>query len=262
MPESAFYLLFALVAVLVVGGIVRPHRLGNAAKSGSPSIRDRLRAGLHRYRWPGLVLGAMAVGLVWYAVSPPPAAEHTLPEPAANPPAALEDSGSRVYESEFIEIELPGGWTANDVSGLGIPDLDSSQLPKAYQVSIAAIPMRNDDLHLFAFDKDFQTTLLILANDTDAATVSTQLDRRWVLYTWIGVPVSETRTDLVIDGNEAGTMVLEPMHRFELFREKQYLVATDERTYTLVFSTLARFYQNKEPMFEEIAGSFRVLPGS
>ena len=165
-------------------------------------------------------------------------------------------------ESNYIEIELPGGWTAHDVLGLGISNLDSALLPRSYQVSIAAIPMRNDDLHLFAFDKDFQATLVILANNTDGASVSTQLDRRWVLYTWIGVPASEIRADLVINGLNAGSMVLEPMHRFELFREKQYLIATEEQTYTLIFSTLARSYPDSEPMFEEIAGSFRVLSGS
>ena len=57
-------------------------------------------------------------------------------------------------------------------------------------------------------------------------------------------------------------MVLEPMHRFELFREKQYLVSTEEQTYTLIFSTLARSYEDSEPMFEEIVGSFRVLSES
>ena len=57
-------------------------------------------------------------------------------------------------------------------------------------------------------------------------------------------------------------MVLEPMHRFELFREKQYLVSTEEQTYTLIFSTLARSYEDSEPMFEETVGSFRVLSES
>ena len=204
----------------------------------------------------------MVIGLIWYAVSPSSSPDNTALESAAPSPAAPGNAGHRIYESDFIEIELPGGWTATDVSGLGIPDLDSSQLPRAYQVSISAIPMKNEELHLFAFDRDYRTTLVILANDTDAASVSTQLDRRWALYTWIGVPVSETRAVLVVNGMEAGTMVLEPMHRFELFREKQYLVATEKQTYTLIFSTLARSYQESEPMFEEIAGSFRVLSES
>jgi len=262
MPEAVAYLLFALGAVLVVGGIVRPHRLGNAARPEDPRIRDRLRLGFLRYRRPGLVLGAMAVGLLWYVVSPSQGPDQTIPGPASNAPAAAESAANRIYESDYIKIELPGGWTAIDVLGLGILDLDSSRLPRAYQVSIAAIPMTNDDLHLFAFDKDMQTTLVILANDTEGASVSTQLDRRWAIYTWIGVPVTETRADLGINGMDAGSMVLEPMHRFELFREKHYLIATEEQTYTLIFSTLSRSYQDSEPMFEEIAGSFRVLSES
>ena len=64
---------------------------------------------------------------------------------------------------------------------------------------------------------------------------------------------------LVINGLDAGIMVLEPMHRFELFREKLYLVTTESQTYTLIFSTLADGFQEREPMFEDIAGSFRVL---
>ena len=262
MPDSAVYLLFALGAVLLVGGIVKPHRLGNAANPGGLRIRDRLRLGLFRYRRPGLVLGVIVAGLLWYVVSPSPAPDDPITEPAASPTATAGSAAKRIYQSEYIEIELPGGWTAHDVLGLGILDIDSSQLPRAYQVSIAAIPMRNDDLHLFAFDKDFQATLVILANDTDAASVTTQLDRRWALYTWIGIPVWETRADLVINGMDAGSMVLEPMHRFELFREKQYLVSTEEQTYTLIFSRLARSYEDSEPMFEEIVGSFRVLSES
>ncbi|MCH7737512.1 MAG: hypothetical protein IH872_08950 [Chloroflexi bacterium] len=262
MPDSAVYLLFALGAVLVIGGIARPHRLGNAVKTPDLSIRDRLRLGLHQYRRAGLILGALVIGLLWYAVSQSSSPDDTTPQSATQPAPPVESAGHRIFLSEFIEIELPGGWTATDVFGLEIPDLDSSQLPRAFQVSISAIPMRNERLHLFAFDRDYRTTLVILAEDTEAASVAKQLDQRWALYTWIGVPVSEMRAGLVINGMDAGTMVLEPMHRFELFRERQYLVTSEGQTYTLIFSTLAGSYQQSEPMFEEIAGSFRVLSES
>ncbi len=65
----------------------------------------------------------------------------------------------------------------------------------------------------------------------------------------------------MINGMDAGTLVLEPMHRFELFREKQYLVATERKTYVMIFSTAARNYQDRESIFDEIANSFHVLAG-
>ena len=97
MPESAVYLLFALGAVLVVGGIVRPHQLGAAAKPGGLRIRDRLRLGLLRYRRPGFVIGVIAVGLLWYVVSPSPAPDETVMEPAASPTVAAESAANRIY---------------------------------------------------------------------------------------------------------------------------------------------------------------------
>ena len=165
----------------------------------------------------------------------------------------------RIFESNFIEIELPGGWTATDAFGLEISDLDTSKLPRAVQISISAIPIGNEELHLFAFDKDNRATLVILASDIEGVSVSLQLDRRESLYTWIGVPVAETQAGLIINGIDAGILVLDPIHRYELFREKQYLVTTEKQTFFLIFSTLADFYQEREPMFEDIASSFRVL---
>ena len=100
MPEAVAYLLFALGAVLVVGGIVRPHRLGNAARPEDLRIRDRLRLGLLRYRRPGLVLGVMAVGLLWHVVSPSQGPGQTIPGPVSSPPrsaSAEEDRFGLVY---------------------------------------------------------------------------------------------------------------------------------------------------------------------
>ena len=255
------YLLFAMGVVLLIGGIARPHRLGKAENTAGLRTRDRLRMGFFRYRHAWLILGAMVVGLVWYAGNEPSTPGPTSVVPEAKSTAA-ETGGSRMFKSDFIEIELPGGWTATDVSGLEIPDLDYSMLPRAFQVSISAIPMGNEELHLFAFNRDFRTTLVIIAGDIEVASVSKRLDRRWALYTWIGVPVAEMQAGLVINGLDAGIMVLEPMHRFELFREKQYLVRGERQTYTLIFSTLTDSYQEREPMFESIAGSFRVLQES
>ena len=100
---------------------------------------------------------------------------------------------------------------------------------------------------------------MILASDIEGVSVSLQLDRRESLYTWIGVPVAETQAGLIINGIDAGILVLDPIHRYELFREKQYLVTTEKQTFFLIFSTLADFYQEREPMFEDIASTFRVL---
>lgn len=258
MPESLVYLLFAMGAVLLIGGIARPHRLGESKTTPGLRARDRFRTGLFRYRRAVLILGAIGAGLVWYAGNTPSTPDTAAPEPEARSPAA-ETATPRMFKSDFIEIELPGGWTATDAHGLDIPDLDYSDLPRAFQVSISAIPMENEELHLFAFDRDYRATLVIIAGDIQADTVSKRLDRRWALYTWIGVPVAEMQAGLVINGLDAGTMVLEPMHRFELFREKQYLVRGERQTYTLIFSTLADAYQEREPVFEDIAGTFRVL---
>jgi len=261
MPNSIVYLLFALGVVLVIGGIARPSRLAKVEKSDGLGSGERLRLGLYRHRGAGLIIGTMVILLLWFEVSSPSTPDSSAPDPAVRSPAA-ESAGHRMFESDFIQIKLPSDWTATNAFGLEIPDLDYSPLPRAAQVSISAIPMGNEDLHLFAFDGDYQATLVITSGDIEVDTVSEHLDRRWALYTWIGVPVAEMAAGLVINGREAGIMVLEPMHRFELFREKQYLVTTESQTYTLIFSTLADGYQEREPMFEDIAGSFRVLPES
>lgn len=259
MPESVAYLLFAVGAVLVIGGFTKPQMIDGAENTSGLSIEDRLRLALHQYRRAGIILGAIIFGLGWYGNSASSSPDSPGPEPATRSPAVAGSSGYRIFESDYIEIELPVGWTVTDALGLEISDLDSSKLPRAVQISISAIPMGNDELHLFAFDGDYQATLVILASDFDGASVSTQLARRWSLYTWFGVPVAETKPGLAINGMDAGTLVLDPIHRFELFREKQYLVTTEKRTYILIFSTLADAYQEREPMFEDIAGSFRVL---
>ncbi len=261
MPESLVYLLFALGAVLVIGAIARPNRLAKVERPDGLSAGERLRLGLYRYRRGGFIIGTMVLLLVWFEISSPSTPDPTALDPAAESPTA-ENVGHRIFESAYIEIELPSDWTATDAFGLEIPDLDYSPLPRAAQVSISAIPMGNEQLHLFAFDGDYGATLVIIAGETEVDTVSKQLDRRWALYTWTGVPVAEMEAGLVINGLEAGIMVLEPMHRFELFREKLYLVTTESQTYTLIFSTLADGYQEREQMFEDIAGSFRVLPQS
>ena len=224
MPESLLYLLFALGAVLVIGAIARANRLGEAERPEGLLPGERVRRGLYRYRRGDFIIGLM----VWFEISSP-----STPDPAALGPIAQtpapESVGQRIFESEFIQIELPNDWTATDAFGLEIPDLDYSPLPRAAQVSISAIPMGNWQLHLFAFDGDYGSTLVIIAGDIEVDTVSGQLDRRSALYTWIGVPVPEMETGLKINGLEAGIIVLEPMHRFELFREKQYLVATNSQ---------------------------------
>ncbi len=259
MPESLVYLLFALGAVLVIGSIARPNRLGEAETSEGLDAGERLRRGLYRYRRGGFIIGLMIILLVWFEINSSSKPESTAQDPAAQTPAP-EIVGQRIFESAYIQIELPSDWTATDAFGLEIPDLDYSPLPRAAQVSISAIPMGNEQLHLFAFDGDYGSTLVIIAGDIEVDTVSRQLDRRWALYTWIGVPVSKMETGLEINGLEAGIMVLEPMHRFELFREKQYLITTNSQTFTLIFSTLADGHQERDPIFEDIAGSFRVLP--
>ena len=259
MPESLVYLLFALGAVLVIGSIARPNGSGEAERPEGLDAGERLRRGLYRYRRGGFIIGLMVILLVWFEINSPSTPDSTAPDPLAQT-TAPESVGRRIFQSAYIEIELPSDWTATDAFGLEIPDLDYSPLPRAAQVSISAIPMRNDRLHLFAFDGDYGSTLVIIAGDIETDSVSRQLDRRWALYTWTGVPVSEMVAGFEINGMEAGIMVLEPMHRFELFREKQYLIATDSQTYTLIFSTLAEGYQEREPMFEDIASSFRVLP--
>ncbi len=259
MPESLVYLLFALGVVLVIGAVARPKRLGEVEKPDDLSAGERLRLGLYRYRQGGFIIGVMVLLLVWFEVSSPSTPDSPASDHAAQTPAA-EIVGQRIFESAYIEIELPSDWTATDAFGLEIPDLDYSPLPRAAQVSISAIPMGNERLHLFAFDGDYGSTLVIIAGDIEVDTVSKQLDRRWALYTWIGVPVAEMKPGLKINGLDAGIMVLEPMHRFELFREKQYLVATESQTFTLIFSTLFDNYQEREPMFEDIARTFRVLP--
>ncbi len=258
MPESLVYLLFALGAVLVIGAIARPNRLAKVERPDGLSAGERLRLGLYRYRRGGFIIGTMVLLLVWFESSSTSTPDSAAPDPAAQTPAP-EIVGQRIFESAYIEIELPSDWTATDAFGLEIPDLDYSPLPRAAQVSISAIPMGNEQLHLFAFDGDYGSTLVITAGDVEADTVSRQLDHRWALYTWIGGPVAEMEAGLVINGLEAGIMVLEPMRRFELFREKLYLVATESQTYTLIFSTLADGFQEREQMFEDIAGSFRVL---
>ena len=259
MPEPVVYLLFALGAVLVIGGFAKPRRSDSAVKNVDLRVEDRLRLGLHQYRRAGLILGAMIIGLGWYGGSAPSLPDSAAPEPATQSPTVVGSAHHRIFESNFIEIELPGGWTATDAFGLEISDLDTSKLPRAVQISISAIPIGNEELHLFAFDKDNRATLVILASDIEGVSVSLQLDRRESLYTWIGVPVAETQAGLIINGIDAGILVLDPIHRYELFREKQYLVTTEKQTFFLIFSTLADFYQEREPMFEDIASSFRVL---
>ena len=258
MPESLVYLLFALGVVLVIGAIARPSRLAKVERPDGLTVGERIRLGLFRYRRGGFIIGTMVLLLVWFEISSPSTPGSTAPDPAAQTQAP-EAIGQRIFESAYFQIELPADWTATDAFGLEIPDLDYSPLPRASQVSISAIPMGNEQLHLFAFDGDYGATLVIIAGDIEVDTVSKQLDRRWALYTWIGVPVAEMEAGLVINGLEAGIMVLEPMHRFELFWEKLYLVTAGNQTYTLIFSTLADGYQEREPMFEDIAGSFRVL---
>ena len=76
-----------------------------------------------------------------------------------------------------------------------------------------------------------------------------------------GVPVAAMQSGLIINGKDAGTLVLEPMHRYELFREKQYLVTTETDAYVMIFSTLDDDFPGLEPLFEKIASSFHVLTG-
>ncbi|MCH8892759.1 MAG: hypothetical protein IIB32_04590 [Chloroflexi bacterium] len=259
MPQPVVYLLFALGAVLVMGGFAKPRRFDSALKMIDLRIGDRLRLGLNQYRRAGLIIGALIIGLGWYGGNAPSLPDSTEPPDATQSPTVLESGGHLIFESDFIKIELPGDWTATDAFGFDILDLDTSKLPRAVQISISAIPIGIEELHLFAFDKDYRATLVILASDIEGVSVSLQLDRRESLYTWIGVPVAETQAGLIINGIDAGILVLDPIHRYELFREKQYLVTTEKQTFFLIFSTLADFYQEREPMFEDIASSFRVL---
>ena len=143
MPESLVYLLFAMGVVLLIGGIARPYRLGESKTTPGLSARDRFRTVLFRYRRAVLILGVIVAGLVWYAGNTPSTPAPDDPEPEARYPAA-ETVDPRMFKSDFIEIELPGGWTATDAHGLDIPDLDYSDLPRAFQVSISAIPMENE----------------------------------------------------------------------------------------------------------------------
>ena len=262
MPESVAYLLFAVGAVLVIGGFTKPQMISGAENTTDLRIEDRLRLALNQYRRAGIIIGALIFGLGWYGSSASSSPDSLGLGTSTQSPAVAGSGGYRLFESDYIEIELPVGWTVTDAFGLEISDLDSSKLPRAVQISISAIPIGKDVLHLFAFDGDYRATLVILASDIDGASVSTQLDRRWSLYTWFGVPVAETKPGLMINGMDAGTLVLDPIHRFELFREKQYLVTAEKQTYILIFSTLANSYQEREPMFEDIAGSFRVLSES
>jgi len=260
MPQPVVYLLFALGAVLVMGGFAKPRRFDSALKMTDLRIGDRLRLGLNQYRRAGLILGALIIGLGWYGGNAPSLPDSTEPTAATQSPTVLESGGHLIFESDFIKIELPGDWTATDAFGFDILDLDTSKLPRAVQISISAIPIGIEELHLFAFDNDYRATLVILASaKREGASVFTQLERRGALYTWTGVPVAETRSGLTINGFDAGILVLDPIHRYELFREKQYLVAAEKQTYILIFSTLADLYQEREPMFDDIASSFRVL---
>ncbi len=262
MPQPVVYLLFALGAVLVMGGFAKPRRFDSALKMTDLRIGDRLRLGLNQYRRAGLILGALIIGLGWYWGNAPSLPDTTKPTAATQSPTELASVGHRIFESDFITIELPGGWTATDTFGFDILDLDTSKLPRAVQISISAIPIENEELHLFAFEKDYRATLVILASEVEGASVIVQLDRRESLYTWIGVPVAVTQAGLKINGIDAGTLVLDPIHQYELFREKQYLVTAEKQTYILIFSTLADLFQDREPVFDDIASSFRALVDS
>lgn len=259
MPQLVVYLLVALGAVLVIGGFAKPRRFDSTVKMIDLRIEDRLRLGLYQYRRAGLILGAMIIGLAWYGGNAPSLPDSTKPSAATQSPTVLGSVGHRIFETDVIKIELPGGWTATDAFGFDILDLDTSKLPRAVQISISAIPIGNEELHLFAFDKDYRATLVILASEIEGASVLLQLERRGSLYTWIGVPVAETQAGLMINGIDAGTMVLDPIHRYELFREKQYLITAEKQTYILIFSTLADLYPEREPIFDDIASSFRAF---
>ena len=65
-PESAAYLLFAFGVVLLIGSIIRPRRLNNAEETVGPRLQDKVRSGLRKYRWTGLVIGLMVIGLICY----------------------------------------------------------------------------------------------------------------------------------------------------------------------------------------------------
>lgn len=260
MPVSVVYLLILLGAILVIRGFSEPQRVEFAVKKSKLRIQDWIHIGLHQYRRGGIVLGAMIIGLGVYGSSAS-LPESKAPEPTASFSTADVINDYRKFESDSIQIDLPGGWTAIDVLGLDISDLDLSEFPRPVQRSISAIPIGNEELQLFAFDTDYQATLIIMSGGLETTSVSTLLDRRESLYNWIGVPVTAAQAGLMINGMNAGTLVTEPIHRYELFREKQYLVTAEKKIYVMIFSTLAHNYQDRESGFEEIASSFQVLAG-
>ena len=260
MPDFAGYLLIFLGGILVIAGLTRPQIDEFADQNIDLRIEDRLRNSILRYRRAGIILGAMLIGLGWYTSSAS-LPESSDPEPAAPSPAVGEIARLLTFESEFIKIELPSDWTAIYLFGQKLPDLDLSELPRSVRSSILAIPTGTDELHFFAFDKNYNATLVILSSRINTTDVAMLLDRRGSLYNWIGVPVATMQSGLIINGKDAGTLVLEPMHRYEFFREKQYLVATETDAFVMIFSTLDDDFPDLEPLFEEIANSFHVLTG-
>ena len=122
MPESLVYLLFALGAVLVIGAIARPNRLAKVERPDGLSASERLRLGLYRYRRGGFIIGTMVLLLVWFEISSPSTPDSTAPDPGAQTPAP-EIVGQRIFESAYIEIELPSDWTATDAVGVVILDI-------------------------------------------------------------------------------------------------------------------------------------------
>ena len=143
MPVSVVYLLILLGAILVVRGFSEPQRVEFAVKKSKLRIQDWIHIGLHQYRRGGIVLGAMIIGLGVYGSSAS-LPESEAPEPTASSSTVINDY--RKFESDSIQIDLPGGWTAIDVLGLDISDLDLSEFPKPVQRSISAIPIGNEEL--------------------------------------------------------------------------------------------------------------------
>lgn len=186
-------------------------------------------------------------------------------EPTPTPAEATVPEGWERHSTVHFQIDLPQTWDVWDPTqetlDAMVEELRSlnPEFAALFEQTATTAP-----IEFFAFDTESVEFLdninIIRYEGAVPPTVSVAIDELEDYYADLGVTVLATDSDLTIGGEEAGSIQISMTFGPYEAREVQYFVLLQpDLLYILTFSAGPENFDVLEPLFKQMAESFRVL---